>query len=369
MKKHLLYISATLPTPGFGSSVIIYRHLKRLAGWRVSIIVDDDSAASRYDLPKDWQIIKTPQKRWWWPPVKRIIPGSLDLRLRLLSDDCMRILKNDKPDAILALLGKNSLLAAHISKKLRTPLSVIVHDRWQVWSKFGGADRFMTEDLALSVLDHASRVWPVSDEMAGHYRIKDSRKARVLYPIPEGSGGNFAVWKKGFAEHPVVAFAGSYHSPQATTLRAIAGGLQKSGGELVIVTKSRPLIEKEVGEYFNIRYAEPFPRNEELVAFLRNTASGILISGSIDTRASGWQLSFASRLVEFVHTGLPIIIAGMPGTALANWAEKHQWRGYVSADDHAGLEKLLEQTKILEAWSGSKSSLRTSCRERIEHSA
>jgi hypothetical protein len=350
MRKHILYISTTLPTPGFGSSVILYRHLKRLKGRRISIIVDDDSAAKRYELPKDWRIIKTAKPKWWWPPVKMVIPGSLDLRLRLLSDDCMRILKNERPDAVLALLGTNSILAAHISKKLRSPLSVIVHDRWQVWHKYGGADKFMTDNLALSVLEHASRVWPVSDEMAGHYRIKDSRKTRVLYPIPEGSGGNFAAWKKEFAEHPVLAFAGSYHSPQASTLRAAAEELQKLGGELVLVTKKRPLIEKEAGECSNIRYVEPFPGNEELVAFLRNTASGILVSGSIDTRAAGWELSFPSRLVEFVHTGLPILIVGTPGTALSRWAETHQWRGYVVADDRAGLDRLLGQVVHEDAW-------------------
>jgi len=35
MKKHILYVSTTLPTPGLGSSVIIYRHLKRLKDWKV----------------------------------------------------------------------------------------------------------------------------------------------------------------------------------------------------------------------------------------------------------------------------------------------------------------------------------------------
>jgi glycosyltransferase involved in cell wall biosynthesis len=304
----------------------------------VTILVDDDSAAKRYDLPKEWRIIKTGERRWWWPPVKRVIPGSLDLRLRLLSDYCMRILKNERPDAVLALLGTNSILAAHISKKLRSPLSVVVHDRWQVWHKYGGADKFLTDNLALSVLEHASRVWPVSEEMGDYHKI------------PEGNNGGFAAWKEGFAQHPVVAFAGSYHSPQASAIRAAAEELQKLGGELLIVTRKRDLIEKEAGKHSNIRYVEPFSKNEELIAFLRDNASAVLIAGSIDTRAAGWQLSFPSRLVEFVQTGLPVIISGMPGTALANWAEKHQWRGYVSADDHTGLEKLLEQMKGPGTW-------------------
>ena len=201
-------------------------------------------------------------------------------------------------------------------------------------------------------MNHASRVWAVSREMADFYPVKDIAKVKVLFPAPEGVNaiGSFASWKDSFKSCPVLAFAGSYHSLYAPFLRMAAEALLKGGGEAVIMSKKLDFIQKEIGDYKNIRYLNSLP-NVEALAFLRNNVSAVLIPGSIDTGAAGWQLSFPSRLVEFVHTGLPVVISGIPGTALANWAEKRQWLGYAAAGDHDGLNRILEKLKDREVWS------------------
>lgn len=350
MTKDLLYITTTLPTPGYGSSVILYRHLKRLKDWKISILVDDDSALARHYLPTEWGIFRTLEPKWWWPPVRRKIPGFLGVRCRMLVSKYEKVIKQNRPDAILTQLGKNSLLAFCLSKRTGIPLNVIVHDRWQAWSKYGGIDRYLTDDLAVNILDHASRVWPVSGEMARYYKVRDKKKVRVLYPIPEGSGAAFAEWKDAFRKRPVAIFAGSYHSCAAPVLRACAEGLRVFGGQLWIITKRTELIKKEAGEQGNIKYFEASPKNEELLAFMRDNASAVLIAGSIDTRAAGWELSFPSRLVEFVHTGLPVIVAGREGTALSSWAKSRRWKGYVDIEDGSSLKRIMGALLNRENW-------------------
>jgi glycosyltransferase involved in cell wall biosynthesis len=350
VKKHILYVSTTLPTPGFGSSVILYRHLKRLKDWRVTILVDDDSAAERYELPKEWRIIKTGERRWWWPPVKKRIPGLLNLRLGLLRRTCARALNSERPSAILTQLGRNSLLAYRLSLAWRIPLSVIVHDKWQVWSKYGGADRYLDDNLAASILNHASRVWPVSLELANSYSIRDADRVRVLYPMPEGNIGGFARWRDDFKTHPVIGFAGSFHTPQLKDLKAAVDALRSLNGKLFIISKSNETIKSLLKDCPDIEYTEPLPENSQAITYLKDTVSCILISGSIDQRAQGWQYSFPSRLVEFMHLGVPMIITAMPGTVLSNWAKRHNWLAYAEDSGGNDISEIVRRITEKESW-------------------
>lgn len=351
MNRHLVYIGSTLPTPGFGSSVVIYRHLKRLsAEWKVSLLAFDSEREKHNDIPDNWEIITIPQKKWFYPPVKRRLPFSLDIRLHLLSSKYIKKAKKEKPDAILAQLGKNSLFAKYVSQKLNIPLSVIVHDRWQAWSKYGGADKLMTEELALSVLDHASRVWPVSQEMGDFYKVKDSKKVRVLYPIPEGNRGGFSEWKDEFKINPVIGMAGSFHSPQLDCLKKTADILQKYNGKLLVMTKKNELIRGSLSECSNIGYKEPLPHNSQAIDFLKSNVSGMIISGSIDTKAVGWDLSFPSRWLEFSHLGVPIIIVSPWGTALSRKAKELKWTGYLEEMETALLEEKIKMLLDKENW-------------------
>ena len=346
--KHILYVSPTLPTPGFGSSVIIYRHLKRLKDWKISIIVDDDSAAKRYELPKDWGIIKTVAPRWWLP-IKRRIPWLLNLRLNLLTAQYEKALKDERPSAILCQLGKNSLLAYRLSKASGVPLNIILHDRWQAWNKFG-TDKFMIEESASSVLNHASRVWPVSQKLGDYYKVSDPKKIKMLYPIPEGSPADFAQWQEIFKTNLTIGLAGSFHSPQLKDLENVAGALRRINGKLLIISKKNELIKSHLKDYSNIVYKEPLPENSQLLAYLKDNVSCILISGSIDTRGEGWQLSFPSRLVEFSHLGVPIIIVAKANTVLSNWAKLHNWVGHVESQDKKHLEGLVNAITERELW-------------------
>lgn len=348
MYKNILYVSTSLPTPGFGSSVIIYRHLKRLKDWCVSIIVDDDSAAERYMLPKDWQIIKLPQKKWRLPVIRRI-PWLLKLQFNFLKAECEKAMKCTRPAAILNQLGKNSLFAYYLSKVWGVPLNIILHDRWQVWTKYG-TDKYMTEELARSVLNHAARIWPVSQELGDYYKIRDRTKVKLLYPIPEGDPGEFAQWQESFKTSPVIGFAGSFHSPQLEDFKSVASALNRVNGKLLIMNKKNELISSNLKELSNIEYKEPLPENYQALAYLKDNVSCMLISGSIDKRVEGWQLSFPSRLVEFVHLGVSTIIVATPNTVLSNWAKLHNWIGYVESQDKKWLEELVNEITKKELW-------------------
>lgn len=349
MKKHILYISTTLPTLGFGSSVIIYRHLKRLKDWKVSLISFPQELKEVHGIPKEWQIINIKEKKRWWPPLRYGVPALTHIRVTLLFKECESHFKKNRPNVVLNHFGKNSLLAYALSKKWNVPLCLILHDRYEAWAK-KEIDKHMTKDMAMKILNHASRIWSVSRELAEFYKIRDSEKINILPPIPQGNSKGFPIWRDDFLKSPVVGFAGSFHSHQLIHFRNIANIFESWGGKIIIVSKKNNEIKESLKDITNIEYFEPFEKNEEVINFLLRNASCILIPDSIDPRAAGSSLSFPSRLVEFSQLGLPMIIISQEGTALSNWAKSHKWIGYLECPDMHSLEDKLRMVASKEGW-------------------
>ena len=349
LKKHILYIGTTLPTPGFGSSVIIHRHLKRLVGWKISIITFLEEKVKKINLPKDWQIITISEKKRWWPPLKYGISILTYFRIVLLAQSCKLFFRNNKPNVILNQFGKNSLLAYYLSKKWKVPLSLILHDRYEVWTK-KDIDKHVTKRMAMDILNHASQVWTVTKELGEFYKLKNPNKISVLPPIPEGSKYGVVEWRNDFAKTPVIAFAGSFHSHQLVHFKNIADALLNYRGEIIIVSKKNEIIKQSLGNISNIKYYKPFEKNEEIINFLKKKASCVLVPDSIDPRAAGSALSFPSRLVEFSHLGLPILVISPRRTALANWANDHSWIGYLESSAEPGLSEKIRMLLNKDEW-------------------
>jgi len=240
--------------------------------------------------------------------------------------------------------GKNSILACYLSKKWKAPLNLIVHDQWNIWVKTGIESYYMEKEWEKKILNQASVIWPVSKELGEFYKTKDKEKAKVLMPIPEGNDKGFAEWKNNFKK-PTIVFAGSYHTPYVESFKLVSKALQKLKGKLIIITKKNNLAEKEIGNYSNIEYKKPFKSNEEIIKFLKQNASCLLVPGFFnrDKKVEYDLTNFPSKLVEFSHLGLPIIIISPKGNALSNWAEKNNWIGYLDRLDKKKMIKLIKQ--------------------------
>jgi len=350
MKKSILYISTTLPTPGFGSSVIFYRHLKRLEGWKISIASFKQEPKAEHRMPKDWQIISLPEPALRHPVRGARLSFLTNLRMKPLINKCVDVFKDDKPSAILNQLGKNSIWAFYLSKALKIPLNVVIHDRWQVWTKAEVDKLFMTEKWAIKILNHASRVWAVSEELAKFYKVSNPEKVKVLYPISESGPEGFVEWRDDFKTSPVIGFTGSFHSPQIEHFKDLAAVLKDANGRLFIITKKNDLIKERLPGIEDIEYHEPFTESSGVIKLLKERVSVMLVCGSIEPNAPGAELSFPSRLVEFMHLGVPIIIIAASGTALSSWAKRHKWPTYLEPQDKEKLSGLLKQLMDRENW-------------------
>ena len=354
MPKHLLLVSFLPPSQGTGSPIILWRHLTQLEakGWKISIIAPEQQLRSIAPLPKSWQVIPLVGRRWWWPPLRQQIPGLLRLRLALWQLDCERHFRHDEPSEIVTFLCKTPpLLAASLAQSWQVPPSVIMHDQEEFWAT-SEVDRRWIKRRAKEVLDRASRIWPVSRELGQAYPLQNPQNCSVLYPIPDSTTYRFSEWNPHFKIQPVVAHAGRLHPFQIPNFQMLAQALQKVNGILLLVApRDNPTLVQLMNTCPNIQVQEPFEHNQQVVEFLSEKASCILVSYAFSLAEQPWAAtSFPSKLVEFCHLGLPALILAPSGTAAAAWAEQQQWMGHIDRLDAAQFAQAVAQLTTPETW-------------------
>lgn len=353
MARRLLYVGAEVPRQGYGASICLYRHLSRLDGWEVSVVATEPPAAGWDDQPVPWRVVRLSSVLQRWPPAVARVPIAYRLWLELLGWSCRLALRNRTPDAILNVFGLNSFLAYALARLWRVPLSLIVYDRWEVWVKSRIERRLMPRGWAPRILDQAARVWTVSEELGDFYPLQDRSKVRLLRPIPEGGNGGFVAWREEFRERPTVAFAGFFHDHHLEPFRRVATLLAPANGTLLVISDRAARIRERLSDLSNVEYREPFARNADLLTFLRARAAAMLIPWSFAARLPMpyWaKTSFPSKLVEFSHLGLPLLIIAPPGIVISNWASSRRWRAYLEAPEDEALARALAELRNEASW-------------------
>jgi len=317
--KHVLYVSTTLPSPGMGSSRTVYKHLERL-NCKISIVSHNN------DLPTPWEVVVIPEKTFFLSTLSKLESYRKHIEKSI-----------PKPDVILNAFGKNTILACHLSKVWNIPLCIFLHDVWQVWAKTN-LDRRMTEQIARNILTHASRVWPVSQEMVDFYNLDN---ATILHSIPEGKN-EFVCWKDSF-DRPVIFSAGSFRPHQIAQFRRISKCLEDVRGKLCLISNQKDVLKRELSDCDNIEFLDSFKYNIEALEFVKKNASAFLVPWSC---SKYWgKLSFPSRFIEFAQLGLPVILFSTEDCALGSWAKKNQWKLFTSGQEISKIISALSKRK------------------------
>ncbi|MCM8781785.1 MAG: hypothetical protein NC828_01875 [Candidatus Omnitrophica bacterium] len=309
MRKHILFLTTIPPGPGFGPPVLNYRHLNRLQGWRISIIAERRLAQKTYAIPKSWEVILLSTSLHWWPQ-----------KLSFLISECERIFNKEKPSAILNHFGTNSIFAYHLSKRWDIPLSIMLHDQWEIWVKSWVERFYMRRGWDKIILNHASRIWTYSRELADIYPVQNCAKIKIIRPIPEGNSARFFTeWRDEFKKNPVVAFAGSFRLHEVKYFKIVASALDKIGGKLILTTTKNSIVKILLKGLSNVEFREPTSDNESLIRFLKERASCLLVPWCFELDKLPWRkFGFPSKFSEFIQIGLPVIILAPQGVPISN---------------------------------------------------
>lgn len=344
----LLYIGQN-PAIGMGSPIIVLRHLRRFAaaGWNIAVLAD---YGGDYRLCREegWTVVDVCHRRWWWPPYRPGSAGLRWLRLRLLAREAAAVAP--APDVVLNYLaahtGFNGELATHVAQLTGAPLHVLVHDDPAAFPSSRGREHELRQEYE-RILRGATACWFVSPELADCFP-GTAGKRRVLYPMPEG-WERPAVWRDRGDQPLRIYYAGHVWPEQVPLLGRIARTARQSGSELVVMAQPSDAL-RSLTETEGVPSRPALP-NRDALAVLTDEASGLVVSYADDVDAMPWcASSFPSKLVEYCHLGIPILIVSPEESSVARWAKRVRFPGYFAPTDEAGIRHWLAGLRTRRIW-------------------
>jgi len=348
---HILCVFGSPPRQGLTGPVILDRHLKRLPSkYEISIVAPEQSFDG-LTFPDEWRLIPIPMRRWWWIPYRYQVPKLQEVRFWYWRQECEKVLKVSRPTIILTILHDTySVFSAYLSKIWQIPLIVILHDQMELVDKSDKFADYVKKNWKY-VLDQATVILPVSFELSISYQINEINKIKLLLPIPEGNRNTFVEWEEQFKLSPITAYAGNIYSAQIPDFRKVAKSLSKVNGRLLLIVPMSIEVKGLLSDCPNVDYHEPFKNNADVIEYLSQYASSILVNYPLDINTMPWiSTSFPSKLVEFCHLGLPILIIAPTTTSLGKWSLEHNWLSYLSNMDDDKLLLTLSNMTEKQKW-------------------
>ena len=348
----LLMVSERPPSEWHASAVVFRRHLLRLANEGAEIAYAYRAAgADRSDGPAAWLPVPLPERRPWWPPVRRRVPGSALVRVWLLGRELAWGLHGRRPAAVLGHLSGTyyPALARSTAERYGCPLLLFAHDDWRLWSD--PRDRTAVDHRMGAALGRADHVYAVSEPLAEYVaRAGAEGRVTVLPPIPGDAApsrpqpGEAPPGRQLDPERrPRLIYSGNLYPDFSPVLTAIAEGLEDVEWDLEAV-----VFPDRVGGHHwkalmtlaerpNVYYRPAFDSSTDAREYLRVHADALLVAHP--AIAPRLEMSFPSKLADLSRLGKPILIAAPSTGALSRWAAERDWEGLADSGDPPGLRR------------------------------
>ena len=337
---------------GAGSAIIVLRHLRRLAanGWAIRVVADwgQDLATCEQE---GWPVFHLTHRKPWWPPYHADNRLLRFTREWLWAGECHQFLDGRRPDAVFTYLSAftdfMSRVALAYSRRFGVPLSLIAHDDPACFSKSAEAGAKLRARYQ-EIVGRSHRNWFASPQLASIYDLP-GEKQFTLPPIPDGFRAA-PDWQPKFARSPLVVYAGNFWPAQLPLLARIGREVSSSGGQLMLLVKKTPEVEA-LCRTEPILWHEPFRENREALRFLAENAAGLLVAYAESSESMPWiRTSFPSKLIEYTHLGLPILILAPPESAVTSWAREREAIDYADTQTDGAVAAFVESLKHEADW-------------------
>ena len=297
-RTRVFLIADSPPFHGTQSGPVLYRHLRRLEAEA------DVRCLSLVPAPPDYPLAHRmiPPRFPGLVPVRRWLPFSRIINRRQKAAHLVRTLKLGPADRLISCLhAREHALARDLSRLSGAPLTCILHD---LWPSSENQDAPRTLRQARSIL-------AVSENLAALARTFAPGRVERMPPLGEDPLPRIEPPTGPFR----VGVAGTLHPAYL----AVATRLGRPVLALGWKGERPPGVE-----------THPFQRtNLDALRLLQRECRALLIYQSPRDGAYA-RYSFPSRLVDFVQTGLPVVIVASPETNLGLWAGEHHWPLWVA---------------------------------------
>ena len=338
--KTLVYFGYA-PKEGAGSAIIVYRHLLRFAedGWKVRVVADWGQSED-VCRKNDWPMMKLSHRKPWWPPFRPDANWSRAIRVWLWAGEVRAWLGDEQPTAAVTYLSAFSdtlsLAAVGFARRYSVPLATVVHDDSRCFAESADAGH-RAHRRRQWILAHSTRGWFASPGLAKCFHL-DATRAGVLPPIPEGKSpaDDIPISPLG-EEGPLLIYAGNYWPPQLATLARLAAAARRAGGHFLAVLKENTDLVAYLRSH-GVEWRGPFERNSEALHYFQAHATALVVSYAETTADMPWtRTSFPSKLIEYCHLGVPVVIVAPEETAVVEWVRTNHFPDVFTPDDMAGF--------------------------------
>lgn len=221
--------------------------------------------------------------------------------------------------------GLGWLIAYRLSKRLKVPLILILHDEVTFTYRLPAlVARYVEKEFGLCYKE-ASERFCVSPYMEDYYFKKFQVHGMVLYPIRSPNVIEYDTIADRVDQECTeftIAYAGSIATDSyARTLALLANTLQEINGKLILFSPvNKEILFRNGLLQNNIEIKEFLPTNE-LVLFFRRYADALFVPMAFDKHYElAFELNFPSKLTDYTLAGLPIIISGPLTSSAIKWA-------------------------------------------------
>jgi hypothetical protein len=336
-----------VPAEGAGSAIIVYRHLKRFsaAGWRVRIVAD---WGQEHFMPTcvthGWPVTTLSHRKTWWPPFDADRPLSRAFRTWLWAGEVREWLGAHKPDAVFTYLSAFSdtlsLAAAGFARRYDLPFATIVHDDARDFIKDTDEGK-RAHARRQWIVENSSKAWFASPTLADCFQL-NPKTVGVLPPIPEGAADVFAT-RSPSNESPLLVYAGNYWPPQLPVLADLARAARESSARFLTVLKENAA-DQEYLRAHDVEWRAPFAKNTDALDYFRTHATAMVVSYASSSNDMPWtRTSFPSKLIEYCHLGLPLVIVAPEDTTVVRWARERKFPDVFAPDDLSGFKSYVAQ--------------------------
>lgn len=239
-----------------------------------------------------------------------------------------RTVRSFKPQAIATVAQDSAwIAAARLARRHRLPLHLIVHDDWPRTGNWPPSMQNYCGHLFATVYRAAASRCCISPAMQAAYARRYGVAGSVIYPaldpvvtIPSAP----AIRPRGTVALRCV-YAGSVNSPGLAAVLLRAGRALSELGHSLTIYCAGPadLIDAPEFHQAGINIAVALPA-AALRQVMKETADILLLPGSF----TAWEraasaLAFPTKLTDYAGTGLPLLVAAPPDSAICRWALQH----------------------------------------------
>lgn len=339
------------PAQRTGSPIILRRHLIRLADQSHELVfgLEWGQAFEDFDPLSRFQSVELPHRLWWWPPYRRDSDFSRSLQTRLWCRYLAAALP-ERPDVILTYMAWHDDLFAEIGGRLGKLWNIrtvcLVHDDAVAFQKSGiNAKAIRRRQKRILKLNSVNAF--VSDELREDLPNGGGQSTH-LWPIPAGSGPCRPAPK--LSERFQLYFAGYCWPSQAHLLIRLNHWLREMIAEVVVVGAMDDETRRRLGQA-NVRCLPMFATNDEAIDHLSHAADGLIVSYADSSQSMPWiTTSFPSKLIEYSHLGLPIVVVAPEDASVTRWCRSQSLCGIFEPYDKANFQDFVQGLMTEAGW-------------------